>query len=500
MLPSLRDAKQATEYPKTLALWLDLNYFRHPSWLRRMRWTLPAAVLLISAVAMLAIALMPGGRRSFQAGPVAPAHAMFNERCEACHDIPFGVAWRLVKGDESMHSVADTACLQCHNGAIHHARQVGEAHCASCHREHRGRVPLARVEDGYCTACHADLKAHTLTSIPRDPDLEATEPNRSFLNVSGYLEGPSPHPKFSFPVDTGTIRFPHDKHMDPNGVLVPGSSQRRALQCTTCHEMEPDRRPMRAIRYERDCKKCHPLTVPIVDERKDWPPQVKEAAAAFRALPAPHPAREGEDASTVRAVVRDRLLAFARTFAAVVPEPRPAEPEPSVSLSRLRGSRWVREPASIQAAADWAERQLAGADRLLFQGEGGCHYCHRENTAPKPASQGFATPVFLPSKIKDRWLTHSVFSHQSHRALECLECHAGASKSTKASDVLLPQIDLCKTCHTGRGEGARSDCVECHTYHPPGATGRPERGMVIEEFLRGRTGAGSSSAPKTATH
>jgi hypothetical protein len=59
----------------------------------------------------------------------------------------------------------------------------------------------------------------------------------------------------------------------------------------------------------------------------------------------------------------------------------------------------------------------------------------------------------------------------------------------------MPQIDVCKKCHTGRGEGARSDCVECHTYHPPGATRRPERAMVIEEFLKGRTGGGSSASP-----
>jgi hypothetical protein len=499
MLPSLRDPKQATEYPKALAQWLDLNYFRHPGRLLRLRRQVPWVVLLASALAMAGVAFVPGGRRNFQAGPVAPAHSRFNERCEACHDIPFGVAMRLVKGDESMHSVADPACLKCHNGAIHHARQVGEAHCAGCHREHRGRVALARVEDGYCTACHADLKAHTETSIPRDAALDEHDKGRVFQDVGGYVGGAHPHPKFTLPDDPGTIRFPHDKHMDPRGVLVPGSSNRRALQCITCHEMEPEHRPMRAIRYERNCRECHPLTVQVYDETKDWPEPARAASARFRATPAPHPARPGEDASTVLAVLRDRYLRFAREFGEVIENPSRPVPGPAPSLPRLRGSRSVAASPSIQAAADWAERQLGQVDRLLLRGEGGCLYCHPEAPRGGPAAAPDGLPVLLAPRIRERWLTHSVFSHHSHRALECQECHAGASKSTQASDVLMPQIDACRKCHTGQVEGARSDCVECHTYHPPGATRRPERAMVIEEFLKGRTGGAPPPVPVVGT-
>jgi hypothetical protein len=78
--------------------------------------------------------------------------------------------------------------------------------------------------------------------------------------------------------------------------------------------------------------------------------------------------------------------------------------------------------------------------------------------------------------IPSRWMPHAQFNHNAHQMMNCAECHDGAVKSSQTADILLPSIELCRKCHSSspeqpRGEarirhqGARTDCVECHTYH-----------------------------------
>src|SRR5262249_52353867 len=99
------------------------------------------------------------------------------------------------------------------------------------------------------------------------------------------------------------------------------------------------------------------------------------------------------------------------------------------------------------------------------------------------------------------------FSHASHRAVACWECHPRADPratdtSTQSKDVLVPGIDTCLKCHSprqGSGAdatgGARTDCVECHQYHHGskegsvqgvGAAARaPKERMDLKQFLSG---------------
>jgi predicted CXXCH cytochrome family protein len=70
--------------------------------------------------------------------------------------------------------------------------------------------------------------------------------------------------------------------------------------------------------------------------------------------------------------------------------------------------------------------------------------------------------------VPSRWMRHARFNHGSHRAVDCIVCH-DAPSSTQTTDILMPSISVCRTCH---GDDARSaatrvsaDCVLCHTYH-----------------------------------
>src|SRR5829696_4970614 len=139
MLPSQRDARSSSAYPKTLASWLELDYFRRPRPLRRVRSQVTKLVLLGCALLVAGVSLLPGSRRIYQAAPVSSAHALFNDDCEACHTARFATATRLVRGDDAVRSVSDEACLRCHAGEVHHSRQATTPSCAACHREHRDR-------------------------------------------------------------------------------------------------------------------------------------------------------------------------------------------------------------------------------------------------------------------------------------------------------------------------------------------------------------------------
>ena len=89
---------------------------------------------------------------------------------------------------------------------------------------------------------------------------------------------------------------------------------------------------------------------------------------------------------------------------------------------------------------------------------------------------------------------HGWFNHRAHKTETCESCHkAGASVS--ASDLLLPNLASCRTCHGGESAAGKvqSSCAMCHDYHM--GTGKPsilvqqrigakkrERNAAREEF------------------
>lgn len=465
MLPSQRDARSGSEYPRPLALWLELDYFRRLRPLRRTRAKVTLAIFAASLAGVAALAMLPRNQRVFQAAPVSTAHAMIQDDCSACHTVPFGTARRLWHASDTVHSVTDEACLKCHTGAVHHGDQIGETSCAACHHEHKGPSGLARVDQNDCTQCHANLKEHT--------DLSKKDDSRVFKDVSDFVGGKAPHPAFAVPNDTGTVRFNHKVHLDERGVLLARSDTRKVLDCNDCHQLDSTRRYMQPIRYAKHCAECHPLGVQVFGELADGP--VRDAANQFRETPAPHPA-PGESAATLRAVLRERYVSLAHDFPVVLGDAgRPPSTLPRPGRDRRAGT------PSIVKEADWANGQVQQAARLLFEGAGGCRYCHQE--AAEAARNDL--PAFALPMIKDRWLVHSTFNHDSHRSLGCQQCHENTNKSQLTRDVLMPTIETCRKCHNGGTPSARTDCVECHSYHDSNASRRPQRDLMIEDFLKG---------------
>ncbi|MDA1095077.1 MAG: cytochrome c3 family protein [Acidobacteria bacterium] len=103
------------------------------------------------------------------------------------------------------------------------------------------------------------------------------------------------------------------------------------------------------------------------------------------------------------------------------------------------------------ALADDRERQGAQLESLLVP----CLTCH-ELSGPKLAQVRVAEPV----------MTRARFDHAPHVIqTACAACHASVTTSGLATDVNVPGVETCQSCH--RPREARADCATCHVYHPP---------------------------------
>ncbi len=91
-----------------------------------------------------------------------------------------------------------------------------------------------------------------------------------------------------------------------------------------------------------------------------------------------------------------------------------------------------------------------------------------------------------------RYFLHGWFDHKAHEQTDCADCH-GAAKSDKASDLMLPGVESCRTCHQGEGAvkaKVPSSCIMCHDYHPdPGAPWAVRNERRGQDDVHGRAGA-----------
>jgi hypothetical protein len=409
----------------------------------RFRWTL---VVGAASAVLVGAAWLWAGPRIFQAGPVAVAHRLVENRCEACHTESWEPLERLVTFDERQISTPNTACKACHDGADHHVDTLNPAgQCAACHKEHRGQELLARVGDRQCVECHGSLKVSEgqlrfAQSIPDFP----SHPEFAVLRSSAR--------------DKATLRFNHQFHLDPTGLLVErGKPRHKALACGDCHQPDAAREYMQPIRFDKHCRKCHQAQLlPEMNEPASLP--------GFANEPVPHATPE-----IVRGALLARYAQFVREQpeASLAPARDPAR-QPAGAPRPLPGERASEDIASL-SREQWefvAERVAIAQERLFGAGQA-CRHCHQlENPAKGPSD--LDSVRVAPTAIPERWLPHSRFSHDAHRMVRCEECH-NVHQSKLTADVLLPSIATCRKCHQQSAPAAgsaRADCVECHRYHP----------------------------------
>jgi predicted CXXCH cytochrome family protein len=463
----------ASDYERVFRTRLDQTWMKR----RPVSWLAILLVLLIFLVIPLHVAKQRNAGHPVLAGlptdllwtsgPLLPAHQeAIGDNCGACHQKLFV-------------PVEDSACTNCHQNVNDH---VTRAHlvltkfsqrkpsCESCHREHQEPVPAIIVKDSaLCVGCHGkdrstfgkldlqsvsgfnsgshpEFKVHLLQPVPGDP-LEGTA-DAQWRSVPLALAGAK---------ENSNLLFSHKQHLDAARVTK-GSG---ALNCMDCHVMNADGLRFRPITMRDSCISCHDLTFDPLEPGRQLP----------------H-GKPREVIDTIEEFYARRYL-----------EPG-VVPAPLFNPRLLPNSEDKVQLVKCTDSASSCAQQMAGKniESLFVQGRG-CHSCH-QITETRGADIKDRYQV-LAVKLGNEFYPHAVFKHSSHLIqgdlkgdAACKSCHA-ADKSENSSQVLMPGIQKCLSCHSdsrrdtqlqAQAKGADADaarrsvvslgCVDCHTYHP----------------------------------
>jgi hypothetical protein len=388
---------------------LDLAYLRHPGRLLAFRRQLTLAAAAVSVLAAVPFFLRPA-ERFYSPGPVSRAHAIFENNCSTCHVTAYA-------------AVGDTACKSCHDGPIHKANAIGAVRCAECHAEHSGRSVLADVDNRQCTRCHADLSPHGVnlqTKALRVTDFRADR-----------------HPEFSALAqsDARPLRLNHAIHLPDQPRMF--RSHKLPMKCSDCHATDPrsSAGDLVPVTFEQNCRSCHAAELSF---------DVFQLLGGD-APPAPHT----KDPQTIHAFI-------VKTYQDLYKR------DPEVARRSLGRD---LEPQPSPAA--WLNAVVSQSENFVFQRK--CVYCHEyqsvENGYPVVKKVNQIHGRYLAAlPAGSPWMPNAVFSHRSHRAVQCESCHQAARKSTKTSDILIPAMRACESCHGATGT-RQDNCSECHLYH-----------------------------------
>ena len=395
----------------------------------------------------------------WSAGALSLAHSQLENDCQACH----------VKAFEA---VPDAACKDCHTNIHDHADPfrlaraepdlgrwgrielafketfgIPPGRCVECHTEHEGPQQMPATAQRFCSDCHATLKEKLPdTKLANAGDFGTAHPEFQPVVLARWNGDRPVLQRVSLaatPREDSNLKFPHDLHLSKTGGVAQMARRLgdefgfgEALACKDCHDATPDGVRFQPVNMEEDCAMCHSLAF-------------DRQGGTIRTL------RHGEP----RQVVAD-LRDFYR-----------ARPGASLDADGRRRPGIARAPGG--------SAQAAQAIRAVFSPGGACYDCHQVVAPPRGSLAFDIRPVAFPV----RYMHKGWFDHKPHQTEECATCHK-ADSSDDASDLLLPDLASCRTCHGG--ESARkavpSSCAMCHDYHMD--DGAPS--MLIRQRVRGK--------------
>ncbi|MGH8094567.1 MAG: hypothetical protein ACREIF_14030 [Chthoniobacterales bacterium] len=414
-----------------------------------------------------------GSGRFFNPGALSTGHAALVDNCASCHDKSWLTGGELTQtkfqetlNDRFRHGVAfdsiDQNCEACHlnrdkrTHAFHEPNVVKNRSCSVCHQEHQGPGPMKAVASSQCASCHDNrqiMEASAEKGMQLHWDTFQRHPNPAQQIVfqlprpmRGYTETFASfwngHPEFQLKRETvrdpDALKFNHERHFAPDIPPVNG----RKLECGYCHQPDSEGRfyNQRAITFAAQCQACHSL---------QFDPGNPE-------LTLPH-----GNTTMVRGFLRTLPTQYAE-LAVRKGMTRPNEIQSFVTRQMLQLRERVHSGEDLERevffVADPYKPQPGTEARVraLFYG---CALCHEVQPVAN-AAPFIAKPIFV-----DRWMPQSDFDHSRHRMVKCDDCHH-ALRSRLTSDVLMPGIASCVTCHSPKGK-AVAECRTCHSYHAP---------------------------------
>ena len=365
-------------------------------------------------------------------GPLHNVHRSIGDDCSACHETPF-------------EPVTDAACLSCHESTPHHFDPLTFhdadsmlGRCAECHIEHVEPSHLILRDDQGCTDCHADidniagarsqLRAVSSWSAGH-PEFKVSIPR---LEQAGGWSTERISIDSPLAMSSSNLIFPHSVHMNPDGIEGPEGPEQ--LNCGSCHQPDEGEIGMQPVSMEQHCSSCHLLT---------FDPDHPE-----RELPHGEPGDlllMMEEFYARRTLIGATLAAGRPAFDAE----RPGRSNQLDEAARAEALRLAKELA-VQSAEDIFERTTCAV----------CHDVTRRGDGMTPAWD--VAPVY----INQHWMPLSRFDHGAHTNETCESCHA-AETSLVSSDILMPDIASCQTCHGDERTDDKlvSVCLDCHSFH-----------------------------------
>jgi hypothetical protein len=485
------------ESGKTRSQRIDLDYYRKPTWLTRLRWIFALIALVLSGTYAYFV-LASGGGAHVSRGPLAAAHASFESDCAACHQgfIPLATDAKWLVTHTSLEQ-NEQACRQCHQDTTNHFRtSLTPEHaridqqCSGCHRDHQGRGSLIPVSQQVCTQCHSEL------------DQTVASPGSLAIRASVAAFTKEAHGDFaSLQVeDPGRIQFNHALHMMPGQVhsdrrgtmtlamiepskreayrkVVDGTLQSDdavvTLACADCHQMAgvPERissaddeigRHMESISFDRHCVACH---------------AINPAGRTDETLPLPHGAPWAE----IELLLTSKLIGGRHIGTIATPR------------QRVRSTPLVGEGEHGGALVEPEDDTAALVSSTLAATRQQCLKCHIEDDITDEAIRARHLHNQGPL-IPPRWLRRGLYDHAAHRRIDCVYCHreaypehssGEANEGEARSIVMIGGIETCTDCHRGVGAAtpsalvssemaeilggqstwASDNCATCHRYH-----------------------------------
>lgn len=386
------------------------------------------------------------GDASWSTGPLSLAHHGLEDKCEACHV-------------DAFVSVRDETCIGCHKDIHDHADPLrlaksreggplgtrflwaiahgfgkeGPGACQDCHAEHEGNRFMEPPSQKFCAECHISLETTLAdTQLGNAGDFGLLHPQ--FRPAVARDAATRKRVRISLddnPREDSGLTFPHKLHLDPRGGVARMAANigaergyaKGGMRCRDCHHPTEDGIRFKPIEMERDCEACHSLSYDKV-------------GGIFRKL------SHGD----VDQLIAD-LSAGDLSRPSLTPRHRP-------------GQYAEGQPYHFDFSAPvWKGLQL----RVALSKDGICGECHR------PIARSDGMPGVMPVTLTTRYMRHGWFDHRAHRQEKCTSCHL-AEQSASSSDLLLPGIRDCRTCHLGEETKVAkvpSSCAMCHSYHEP---------------------------------
>lgn len=369
----------------------------------------------------------------WNSGNVASAHYFFRNDCNSCHRAPFV-------------RVPDSACLSCHKKTRSHVDpdffkldKLTRTRCADCHVEHNGKHALIDREDQLCSDCHRNLTKQQgiTTDLGNAWDFGLEHPP-FHPTLIGFKNGAETSKRISMDNEEhfreeSNVEFPHDIHVSRKG-LATFHEEIKRLWCDDCHTLDRGGVGFDKVNYDKHCAECHPLSFEPSDVTR-LVPHAKVSEIMYQL----------QEYYSERALKGD--------YHGDVDAPA------IVQQGRFPDEQLQADDRMI--ALDWARNKAEQVAEELFTFTS-CIECHVVNKTQENPPRWNVAPV----RINSKWLPKTHFLHAKHLTMNCVSCHL-APESTNSGDILLPDIDSCRSCHQGvhSPDKLQSTCVDCHGFH-----------------------------------